>query len=81
MGFTLTVRSWACSSGPWGFLGPSSPGSGKTQQNTCVLAEGQPGLNRGFVFGGFSTHPALDFMSCLQTQGQEPGVNHGIGDL
>lgn len=59
LGLTLTVKSWACSSGTRGFLGPGSPGSGKTQRNTCVLAERRPGLNRGFVSGRLLCSPCL----------------------
>lgn len=77
----LTLQNWEHSSVFWGFPSPYSLGLGKTHQNTCVLAEEWWGLNRGFVLVGFAGDAALDFMSCLQTQGKDPGWSSAPGDL
>lgn len=56
----------------WGFHSPDSLGLGKTHQNTCALAEGCGGLNRGFVLGGLSGRcPRLYKLSA--DSGESPG--------
>lgn len=60
----------------WGFLGLK-----ENMPKHLVFGRRVVRLNRRIVLGAFTGHSALDFMSCLQTQGETLGWSLTPGAL